>query len=84
MLPAEDVTGQQEAGDTGRRGAAARAVLRNALQAAVREEADRHNARYRLDPDRAFAFLVRTSQNGNVRLREVAATLVADTTRQAE
>jgi hypothetical protein len=40
--------------------------------------------RYRLDPDRAFAFLVRTSQNGNVRLREVAAALVADTIRQAE
>jgi hypothetical protein len=40
--------------------------------------------RYRLDPDRAFAFLVRTSQNGNVRLSEVAATLIADTTRQAE
>ncbi|MDX6240250.1 MAG: hypothetical protein QOG10_5070 [Kribbellaceae bacterium] len=40
--------------------------------------------RYRLDPDRAFAFLVRTSHNGNVRLREIAAALVADTIRQAE
>jgi hypothetical protein len=37
-----------------------------------------------LDPDRAFEFLVRTSQNGNVRLCEVAAALVADTIREAE
>ncbi|TDD26771.1 ANTAR domain-containing protein [Kribbella turkmenica] len=40
--------------------------------------------RYRLDPDRAFAFLVRTSQSGNVKLREVAAGIVEDATRRAE
>jgi len=32
--------------------------------------------RYRLDPDRAFAFLVRTSQTGNVKLRLVAQGIV--------
>lgn len=32
--------------------------------------------RYRLDPDRAFAFLVRTSQTGNVKLRAVAQGIV--------
>lgn len=40
--------------------------------------------RYRLDPDRAFGFLVRTSQTSNVKLREVAAGIVEDTTRRAE
>ncbi|MEU4195465.1 GAF and ANTAR domain-containing protein [Kribbella sp. NPDC026611] len=35
--------------------------------------------RYRLDPDRAFAFLVRVSQTANVKLREVAAGVIADT-----
>lgn len=35
--------------------------------------------RYQLDPDRAFAFLVQVSQAGNVRLREVAAGIIADT-----
>ena len=40
--------------------------------------------RYRLDPDRAFSFLVRTSQNGNVKLREVAAGIVEDATLKAQ
>lgn len=40
--------------------------------------------RYRLDPDRAFAFLVRTSQDGNIKLHTVAERLVADTIRNAE
>lgn len=40
--------------------------------------------RYRLDPDRAFSFLVRTSQTGNIKLREVAAGIVEDTTRRAQ
>jgi ANTAR domain-containing protein/GAF domain-containing protein len=35
--------------------------------------------RYRLDPDRAFAFLVRVSQASNVKLHAVAAGIVADT-----
>jgi hypothetical protein len=40
--------------------------------------------RYRLDPDRAFGFLVRTSQTANVKQRMVAAGIVEDTTRRAE
>jgi hypothetical protein len=40
--------------------------------------------RYRLDPDRAFNFLIRTSQTANIKLREVAAGVVADGTRRAE
>jgi hypothetical protein len=40
--------------------------------------------RYHLDPDRAFGFLVRTSQTGNVKLRDVAAGIVADATSKAE
>ncbi|MEU0095590.1 GAF and ANTAR domain-containing protein [Kribbella sp. NPDC006257] len=39
--------------------------------------------RYRLDPDRAFAFLVRVSQSGNVKLREVACGIIADTVAKA-
>jgi hypothetical protein len=39
--------------------------------------------RYRLDDDRAFAFLVRTSQAGNVKLREVADGIIEDASRQA-
>jgi hypothetical protein len=35
--------------------------------------------RYRMDADRAFAFLVRASQTGNVKLRDVAAGIIADT-----
>ncbi|MEU4606440.1 GAF and ANTAR domain-containing protein [Kribbella sp. NPDC023972] len=35
--------------------------------------------RYRLDADRAFSFLVRASQTGNVKLRDVAAGIIADT-----
>src|SRR3954453_7850998 len=35
--------------------------------------------RYRLDEERAFGFLVRLSQHTNVKLREVAEQLVADT-----
>ncbi|ONI78315.1 transcription antitermination regulator [Kribbella sp. ALI-6-A] len=34
--------------------------------------------RYRLDSDRAFAFLARTSQASNIKLRDVAAAIVAD------
>jgi GAF domain-containing protein len=34
--------------------------------------------RYQLDPDRAFAFLVRTSQAGNIKLHRVAAGIVAE------
>jgi hypothetical protein len=34
--------------------------------------------RYQLDADRAFSFLVRVSQTGNVKLREVAAGIIAD------
>lgn len=40
--------------------------------------------RYRLGPDRAFAFLARTSQTGNVKLYDVAAAVIADTIRRAE
>jgi hypothetical protein len=40
--------------------------------------------RYRLDPDRAFSFLVRTSQAGNIKLREVAAGIIEDAIRKAE
>jgi hypothetical protein len=40
--------------------------------------------RYRLDPDRAFSFLVRTSQAGNVKLREVAEGIIEDAIRKAE
>jgi hypothetical protein len=36
--------------------------------------------RYRLDPDRAFGMLVRISQTSNIKLRHVAAGIVADTT----
>jgi hypothetical protein len=39
--------------------------------------------RYRLDPDRAFGFLVRVSQTGNVKLREVACGIIADTVAKA-
>jgi hypothetical protein len=39
---------------------------------------------YRLDPDRAFAFLVRTSQTTNVKLHDVAAGIVADVIAKAE
>jgi hypothetical protein len=39
--------------------------------------------RYRLDPDRAFGFLVRTSQTGNVKLRDIAAGIVEDATNTA-
>ena len=35
--------------------------------------------RYRIDDDRAFAFLVRVSQDSNVKLREVAADIVSGT-----
>jgi hypothetical protein len=34
--------------------------------------------RYTVDPDRAFAFLVRTSQDSNTKLRAVAESIVAD------
>jgi hypothetical protein len=40
--------------------------------------------RYRLDPDRAFGFMVRTSQTGNIKLREVAAGIVEDAISKAE
>jgi hypothetical protein len=40
--------------------------------------------RYRLDPDRAFGFMVRTSQTGNIKLREVAAGIVNDAISKAE
>jgi hypothetical protein len=39
--------------------------------------------RYQLDANRAFTFLVRTSQTGNIKLREVAAGVVADTEKRA-
>jgi hypothetical protein len=39
--------------------------------------------RYRLDSDRAFAFLVRTSQAGNLKLREVAEGIIEDATGKA-
>jgi ANTAR domain-containing protein/GAF domain-containing protein len=35
--------------------------------------------RYRLDPDRAFAFLVRTSQTANIKLHDVATALIEQT-----
>ncbi|GAA0576430.1 GAF and ANTAR domain-containing protein [Kribbella sandramycini] len=40
--------------------------------------------RYRLDQRRAFAFLVRTSQTGNIKLYDVAAGIVADSESRAE
>ncbi|MFK4088219.1 GAF and ANTAR domain-containing protein [Kribbella sp. NPDC020789] len=40
--------------------------------------------RYRLDADRAFSFLVRVSQSGNIRLREVARGIIAGTAAQAD
>jgi AmiR/NasT family two-component response regulator len=40
--------------------------------------------RYRLDSDRAFAFLVRLSQTGNTKLRVVATALVDQTNTNAE
>ncbi|WBQ03494.1 GAF and ANTAR domain-containing protein [Kribbella sp. CA-293567] len=40
--------------------------------------------RYRLDPDRAFAFLVRTSQAANTKLHHVAAALIKQTIDHAE
>lgn len=40
--------------------------------------------RYRLDPDRAFAFLVRLSQTGNTKLHDVAAGIIAETIDKAE
>jgi hypothetical protein len=40
--------------------------------------------RYRLDPDRAFGFLVRTSQTGNIKLRDVAAGIVDDAINKAK
>jgi len=40
--------------------------------------------RYRLDPDRAFGFLIRTSQTGNIKLRDVAAGIVSDAISRAE
>ncbi|WP_433005678.1 GAF and ANTAR domain-containing protein [Kribbella sp. CA-294648] len=39
--------------------------------------------RYQLDPERAFAFLVRTSQAGNIKLHDVAAGVVADVVAKA-
>jgi hypothetical protein len=39
--------------------------------------------RYQLDANRAFTFLVRTSQTGNIKLRDVAAGVVADTAKKA-
>ena len=41
-------------------------------------------ARYALNPDQAFALLVRISQSENVKLRDVAAQIVAEATRGAE
>lgn len=40
--------------------------------------------RYRLDPERAFSFLVRTSQGANTKLHDVATALVTQTTKRAE
>jgi hypothetical protein len=40
--------------------------------------------RYDLDADRAFSFLVRTSQTANIKLRDVAARVVADATVKAK
>jgi transcriptional regulator with GAF, ATPase, and Fis domain len=39
--------------------------------------------RYKLDSDRAFSFLVRMSQSSNVKLRDVAAGIVADANSKA-
>ena len=39
--------------------------------------------RYQLDANRVFTFLVRTSQTGNIKLREVAAAVVAETAKKA-
>ncbi|MEV8378826.1 GAF and ANTAR domain-containing protein [Kribbella sp. NPDC056861] len=39
--------------------------------------------RYQLDPDRAFNFLVRTSQTGNIKLHDVAAGIIADAASRA-
>jgi hypothetical protein len=39
--------------------------------------------RYQLDSDRAFAFLTRVSQAGNIKLRDVAAGVIADTAGKA-
>jgi hypothetical protein len=39
--------------------------------------------RYNVDPDGAFRLLVKLSQEGHLKLREVAARLVADATQQA-
>jgi hypothetical protein len=40
--------------------------------------------RYRLDADRAFDFLVRTSRSGNAKVQDVAAALIAETIGKAE
>ncbi|WP_460656581.1 GAF and ANTAR domain-containing protein [Kribbella endophytica] len=40
--------------------------------------------RYKLDPDRAFSFLARTSQTANVKLHDVAAALIAETVNKAQ
>jgi hypothetical protein len=40
--------------------------------------------RYRLGPDRAFGFMVRTSQTANIKLRDVAAGIVDDAINKAE
>lgn len=40
--------------------------------------------RYRLDPERAFGFMVRTSQTGNTKLRDVAAGIVDDAINKAK
>jgi AmiR/NasT family two-component response regulator len=40
--------------------------------------------RYRLDSDRAFQFLVRTSQDSNTKLRDVAAGIITDADHHAE
>jgi transcriptional regulator with GAF, ATPase, and Fis domain len=40
--------------------------------------------RYKIDSDRAFSFLVRTSQTGNIKLRDVAAGIVKDADDRAE
>jgi hypothetical protein len=40
--------------------------------------------RYKLDPDRAFSFLARTSQTANIKLHDVAAALIAETLGQAQ
>jgi len=40
--------------------------------------------RYRLDADRSFAFLVRTSRSSNTKLQDVATTLITETISKAE